>query len=84
MKDKHFRNIMIVLLLVAVVILTTTIIASNQLSRDLDQLMLDIQEIEELSLQLEKESETILNGLEELHSDDTLPPGMRYPLMGED
>jgi len=67
-KQVYYRNIMVVMGLLAVFVMTLTIKTSMQINRDLEQMLIDVQEMEEMSIQMDKEQKALLKELEEIHS----------------
>lgn len=63
-----YRNIMVILFLATVLIVGLTINATNQMNRDLEQILIDMEEIEVMVLQMESETIDMLDSVEQLHN----------------
>lgn len=75
---KFYNILRVVFALLAVGSLSLIIMASAQFNRDLEQMIIDVQELEEISIQMNEEQKALLEELEEIHPPEQ-EPNLRIP-----
>ncbi len=75
---RFYDIIMVIFTLLAVGSLSLIIMASAQFNRDLEQMIIDVQELEEISIQMNEEQKALLEELEEIHPPEQ-EPNLRIP-----